>query len=130
MLNAFVYAFFWLLFVAAQAQNSIRSTSNNLDGWSGFKRWLTFQSVNLATRASFCTVLYSTIVGTTASKVSSVGLTITATAIAAFAGYGSNAMLYQIFGYIPWLRVEIHDLAPAAPGLASLPTTTEKTGNA
>ncbi len=125
MVNAFVFGFFWLLFVAAQAQNSIRSTSNNLDGWSGFKRWLSFQAVNLATRASFCTVLYSTLVGSTAAKVSAVGLPFTATAIAAFAGYAANAMLYQVFGYIPWLRVEIHDLAPAAPGLAG-PTTTEK----
>lgn len=111
-MNAVIFAFFWLLFVVAQAQNSIRSTANGLDGWTGFKKWLALQAVNLTTRASFSAVLYNIIIASITAKVQSVGMPFTSAAIAAIGGYAANAMLYQIFGYLPWLRVEIHDLVP------------------
>jgi hypothetical protein len=109
-----LYAIGWLLFVAAQAQNSVRSTANGLTGWSGVTHWLKLQAVNLATRAVSCAVLYGTIVHSVATKIQSVGLPFTGVAIAFFGGYAANTMLYQIFGLLPWLRVEVSDLAPPA----------------
>lgn len=109
-----LYAIGWLLFVAAQAQNSIRSNTNGLSGWTGFMDWLKLQAVNLTTRAVSCAVLYGTIVNSVATKIQAVGLPFTGAAIAFFGGYAANTMLYQLFGLLPWLRVEISDLAPPA----------------
>jgi hypothetical protein len=118
-----LYSVGWLLFVAAQAQNSIRSTANSLQGWDGFLRWLKFQGINLATRAVSCAVLYETIVQSVTS-IEAVGLPITGIAIAFFGGYAANTMLYQIFGLLPWLRVEVPDLAPSANSqVVPVPTT-------
>lgn len=114
MLNMFVFWIGWVLFVAAQAKNSIDSKSNSLQGWRGFRTWLIAQSVNLATRCFFSALAYGFLVQTVASKVGSVGFHVTSTMIAGFAGYGANGLLYQLFGFVPWLRVEIPDLAPPA----------------
>jgi hypothetical protein len=111
-MNEILYAIGWLLFVAAQAQNSVRSTTNGLSGWVGFTHWLKLQAVNLVTRAVSCIVLYGTIVHSVATKIQGVGLPFTGGAIAFFGGYAANTMLYQLFGLLPWLRVEISDLAP------------------
>lgn len=113
-LNEILYVVGWLLFVAAQAQNSIRSNTNGLSGWSGFVAWLKLQAVNLITRAVSCAVLYGTIVHAAATKIQAVGLPFTGGAIAFFGGYAANTMLYQLFGLLPWLRVEVSDLAPPA----------------
>ena len=106
----------WLLFVAAQAYNSVRSTANGLSGWAGYRAWLSLQSINLATRAFFSAIFYGTVIQFVAQKIQSTGLTLHAYSIAGVAGYSANALLYQFFGLVPWLRVEISDLAP--------PTTT------
>lgn len=112
--NEILYAIGWLLFVAAQAQNSVRSNSNGLSGLGGFTHWLKLQAVNLTTRAVSCAVLYGTIVHSVATKIQGVGLPFTGVAIAFFGGYAANTMLYQLFGLLPWLRVEVSDLAPPA----------------
>jgi len=112
-LNIFVYTLGWILFVAAQAQNSIASKSNSLQGKAGLNVWLSAQAVNLATRAFFSALAYGFIIHNVASKISSVGFEISAVTIAGVAGYSANAMLYQFFGYFPFLRVEVPDLAPA-----------------
>lgn len=112
MLNAFVFAGFWLLYAVAQAQNSIRSTSNNLTGWQGLKQYLRLQGVNLVTRAAFSAVFYTSLVEDTTHHLVLIGLTLTSTAVAALAGYSANAGLYQLFGYLPWLRTELHDIVP------------------
>lgn len=113
-LEIVLYAVGWLLFVAAQAQNSVRSSTNGLAGWAGFLHWLKLQAVNLITRAVSCAVLFPTIVQSVTTKIQAVGLSFTAIAIAFFAGYAANTMCYQIFGLLPWLRVEVSDLAPPA----------------
>ena len=113
ILEIALYAVGWLLFVAAQAQNSVRSSTNGLAGWGGFLHWLKLQAVNLLTRAVSCAVLYGTIVHSVSTKIQAVGLPFTGIAIAFFGGYAANTMLYQIFGLLPWLRVEVADLAPA-----------------
>jgi hypothetical protein len=102
----------WLLFVAAQAYNSIRSTANGLTGAAGLFAWLKLQSVNLLTRAFFCSLFYGYVMQFVAQKVAAAGLTLHAYSIAGVAGYAANALLYQAFGLLPWLRVEVQDLAP------------------
>lgn len=110
----------WVLFVVAQAQNSIRSTANGLSGWAGFKQWLRLQAVNLATRAFFSGLFYGFIVQFITTKLQAAGFAITSTSIAGVAGYSANALLYQAFGLLPWMRVEVSDLAP--PPNPNLPT--------
>jgi hypothetical protein len=115
MLNITVYIVGWLLYVAAQAQNSVSSKTNGLrTGWSGIWEWLGMHGVNLATRAFFSALAYGFFIHTMTGKIQSVGFPITSTAIAGSAGYAANAMLYQFFGLFPGLRVEVADLAPPA----------------
>jgi hypothetical protein len=110
MLDASVFIVGWLLFVMAQAQNSIKSKTNGLQTVSG---WLKLHGINLATRAFFSALAYGFIVHTVAAKLEAVGgLQLTATSIAGIGGYAANGMLYQLFGYMPWFRVEVADLAP------------------
>lgn len=113
-----VYILGWILFVAAQAVNSVRSSANGLTGWAGFRKWLTLQAVNLLTRAFFSAILFGWVIQFVAEKIAAAGLSLHATAVAGFAGYAANALLYQAFGLMPWLRVEVQDLAP--------PTNTQK----
>jgi len=114
-LNVFIYTLGWILFVAAQAQNSVKSKSNSLEtGWPGIKAWLKMQGVNLATRAFFSMLAYGFIIHTVTSKIDGIGFHISAHSIAGVAGYSANAFLYQFFGLFPGLRVEVPDLAPAA----------------
>ena len=113
-LNILVYSLGWILFVAAQAQNSIASKSNSLQGWAGLKFWLQKQGVNLATRAFFSMLAYGFLIHTVASKIDGLGFHLSAHAIAGVAGYSANAALYQFFGLFPGLRVEVADLAPPA----------------
>jgi hypothetical protein len=112
MLNIFLYAVGWLLYVAAQAQNSIASTSNGLAGAAGLKFWLRKQTVNLLTRAFFSSLAYGFIVHTMTAKIQAVGFPIESAAIAGVAGYSANALLYQFLGLFPGLRVEMSTLAP------------------
>jgi hypothetical protein len=115
MLNVAVYIVGWILYVAAQAQNSVTSKTNSLPaGWTGLKFWLSKHAVNLATRAFFSALFYGLIVNTVTAKIHSAGMNIAAVSIAGTAGYTANTLLYQIFGYIPWLRVEVSDFAPPA----------------
>lgn len=120
MLNIFVYAVGWILFVAGQAQNSVTSKSNGLPrGWAGIKLWLAMHAVNLCTRAFFCSLAYGFFIHTVATRILSAGFPITATAIAGVTGWASNGLLYQFFGLFPFLRIEVSDFAPPA----SLPQT-------
>ncbi|HKN25301.1 MAG TPA: hypothetical protein VJX72_10680, partial [Candidatus Acidoferrum sp.] len=40
------------------------------------------------------------------------GFPVTSYMVAGFGGWSANGLLYQIFGMIPGLRVEVADLAP------------------
>jgi hypothetical protein len=115
----------WVLFVLAQAQNSVQSTTNGLSGWAGFWKWIKLQAVNLATRAFFSGIFYGYLVQVVAAKVQAAGLGITGATIAGVAGYSANALLYQVFGLLPWLRVEIGALEPPA----SSPAVGTNSGN-
>ena len=110
--NVLVFAAGWLLYVLAQGQNSLKSSSNSLTGWAGWQQWIRLQSVNLATRAFFSFLAYGFILHTVADKVQALGFPVTSTTIAGLGGYSANALLYQFFGLIPWLRVEVAELAP------------------
>jgi hypothetical protein len=112
VLDASVFIIGWILFVAAQAQNSVKSKTNGLNTVSS---WLKLHAVNLMTRAFFSALFYGFIVHTVAQKIEAVGLQLAATTIAGIGGYAANGMLYQIFGFMPWFRVEVADLAPPAP---------------
>jgi hypothetical protein len=114
-MNETLYAVAWLLFVAAQAQNSIKSKTNGLDGWQGFKLWIKAHGVNLATRAFFSGLAYGFMIHTFAAKIQAVGFPLGSHVIAGVSGYAVNGALYQFFGYFPGLRVEMADLAPPAP---------------
>jgi len=114
-LNIVIFGVGWVLYVAAQAQNSVTSKSNGLpSGWPGIRIWLRAHAVNLATRAFFSGLAYGFLVHTFAAKVQSAGMPISSHAIAGCAGYAANALLYQFFGLFPGLRVEVSDLAPPA----------------
>lgn len=113
VLDASVFIIGWLLFVLAQAQNSVKSKTNGLQSLSG---WFKLHAVNLLTRAFFSALAYGFIVHTVAAKIEAVGgLQLTATSIAGIGGYAANGLLYQLFGYMPWFRVEVADLAPPEP---------------
>lgn len=114
MREILIFAAGWLLFVAAQAQNSVRSTANGLNGWAGLKQWLRLQAVNLFTRAFFSALFCRWITQFVTTKIQAAGLVITGSAVSGVAGYAANALLYQAFGLLPWLRIEVQDLAPPA----------------
>jgi hypothetical protein len=115
MLNLVVYWIAWALYVAGQAQNSVTSKTNGLrPGWAGIQSWLLMHVVNLANRAFWSAVACGFFIHYVASKVQSTGLPITATMIAAVAGYCANSLLYQFFGLFPGMRVEVADLSPPA----------------
>jgi hypothetical protein len=115
LVNILMYLIGWVLYVAAQAQNSATSKTNGLPpGFEGIKLWLRMHLVNLATRAFFSGLAYGFLVRTIAGKIQAVGFPLTSTAIAGVAGYSANALLYQFFGLFPGLRVEVADLAPPA----------------
>jgi hypothetical protein len=126
MINVVVYAIGWLLYVAAQAQNSVASKTNGLQlGLGGIKDWLRSHAVNLMTRAFFSALAYGFCVHAIAENIHAVGFFITSTAIAGVSGYSVNAMLYQFFGFFPGLRVEVADLAPP-PSSQVVPTGEKK----
>lgn len=113
LVNVLMYLIGWVLYVAAQAQNSAKSKTNGLpSGFEGIKVWLRLHLVNLATRAFFSGLAYGFLVHTIAIKIQNVGMPLTSTTIAGVAGYSANALLYQFFGLFPGLRVEVSDLAP------------------
>ncbi len=111
--NVTLYLIGWTLFVAGQAQNSVRSKSNGLaPGFAGFQQWISFHLVNLAQRAFFSGLFYGFILHSVGSKLQAAGLPITSYMVAGIGGWAANGLLYQIFGLIPGLRVEVADLAP------------------
>ena len=115
--NIVLYLMGWALFVAGQAQNSIRSKSNGLPlGIQGWEQWLRFHLVSLAQRAFFSGLFYGFIVHTVGLKLQAAGFPITSYMVAGFGGWSANGLLYQIFGLIPGLRVEVADLSPPANG--------------
>lgn len=112
-----VYALGWMLFVVAQAHNSVESSANGLHGSVGYMKWLKYQAANIATRAFFSAIFFTQILQYITLKIHDAGLPMEATAIAGTAGYAANALLYQFFGFrffglMPWLRVEVQELAP------------------
>lgn len=111
-MNAFIFALGWLLYVLAQGQNSLKSNTNSLTGWAGWKVWLSAQAVNLLTRAFFSALAYGFILHTLTAKMQGLGFPMTSETIAGVGGYSANALLYQFIGLIPGLRVEVADLAP------------------
>ena len=111
--NIVLFVMGWVLFVAIQAQNSIRSKSNGLaSGFAGLKQWLDMHWLTLAYRAFFSGLFYGLIVHTTTQKLQGLGFPVTSFMIAGIGGWSANGLLYQIFGLIPGLRIEVADLAP------------------
>jgi hypothetical protein len=100
----------WLLFVLAQAKNSVSSSANSLQGWTGGLRWFQIQWPNLLMRAVGSAAIYATAVHTMAARFA----TLDPNAIAAIAGYTANGFLYQSFGLLPGLRNEPNEVAPPA----------------
>jgi len=127
MRDVLIFAAGWILFVAAQAQNSVRSTANGLSGWAGVREWLKLQAVNLMTRAFFSSIFYGYIIHWVSAKLQAVGLATIGLGVAGTAGYTANALLYQIFGLLPWLRVEVQDLAPPATQVQAAQTPPSET---
>lgn len=129
-----VYWIGWLVFVLGQAHNSIASRTNALSGWAGLKLWLRAQAANLLTRAFFAAIFAGYIIQQVAEKLESVNLPLHTLGIEALSGFAANALLYQVLGLVPWLRVEVSDLAPptlppppTSPTLPTLPTPGAKT---
>lgn len=115
--NIVLYLMGWTLFVAGQAQNSIRSKSNGLPpGFAGFKQWLDFQWLDIAHRAFWSGLFYGIIVHKTTALLETAGLPVTSYIVAGLGGYLANAAIYQILGLlpIPGLRKEVADFVPPA----------------
>ena len=110
-LNILVYTIGWLIFVLAQARNSVMSNTNGLDGWAGFKQWFEVQWTNLLVRAFFSGVFATYIIQQVATKVQDAGLGLHALEIAALGGFAANALLYQILGWTG-LRAEVSKFVP------------------
>jgi hypothetical protein len=108
-----LYMMGWVLFVAGQAQNSVRSKTNGLPGgFAGLHAWLRFHFINLAQRAFFSGLFYGFIVHSATTKLQAAGFAVTSYTVAGFGGFAANGLLYQIFGLIPGMRTEVADLAP------------------
>jgi hypothetical protein len=107
-----LYIIGWLLFVMGQAHNSVKSSSNGLMGLAGFVVWLRLQAMNLVTRAFFSAIFYPWFIAQATNKLNVAGLHATAYSAAGIAGYTACAGLYQVFGLIPWLRVEVGEVIP------------------
>jgi hypothetical protein len=112
LLNVSVYLLGWALFVLNQANNSIRSSSNGLQGRAGWAQWFGAHAIDLATRLFFSGIAYGFILHTVTDKMQVLGFPLSAAAIAGIGGFGANTLLYQFFGYIPFLRVESSLVAP------------------
>lgn len=113
--NILLYVIGWCLLVAAQAQNSIRSSTNGLPpGFAGFRQWLDIHWLDLAHRAFWCGLFYSVIVTKTTATLHAVGLPVTSFIVAGVGGYAANSAIYQILGLLPFpgLRKEVADFAP------------------
>ena len=94
--NVVLYVMGWALFVAGQAQNSIRSKSNGLpSGFSGFRQWLDFYWLDLAHRAFWSGLFYGVIVHKTTATLQAVGFPVTSYMIAGIGGWSANAGVYQ-----------------------------------
>ena len=113
----------WLLFVIGQAQNSLLSPSNNLQGWAGLKRWLQLHWYTLLLRAFFCFIAEAALSHWVFLKAQPLlvehGLSVAAWGMDGISGFASNTLLYQVFGWlgqkIPWLRVDVPSIAPPTP---------------
>jgi hypothetical protein len=109
--NIALYVMGWLLFVAGQAQNSIRSKTNGLpSGFAGLRQWLDFNWYELAKRGFFSGLFYGFIVHTTTAKLQAAGFPVTSFMVAGVGGWSANGVLYQLFGLLP--GKEVADLAP------------------
>jgi hypothetical protein len=116
-LNVTVYIIGWLLFVAAQAHNSVLSKTNSLEGWPGYKCWLQIHAVELAIRGFFSALGYGFIVHSVAGTVENIGFHLTATAFAGVGGFSANTLCYQFIGLFPGLRAEVANAAPPSEPL-------------
>lgn len=112
ILHVVLFIVGWVLFVLAQAQNSIRSSTNGLSGKNGWAVWFQAHAIELAVRAFVSGCFYGFILKTTEGAIEAAGLHTTATGIAGMGGFFANAVAYQITGHIPQLRVETADVAP------------------
>jgi hypothetical protein len=110
--NIVLFIMGWALFVAGQAQNSIRSKTNGLPpGFAGLHQWLSFNVVNLAQRAFWSGLFYGFIVHATVARLEAAGFPITSYMAAGMGGWFANGALYQIFGLLG-KREEVSDFAP------------------
>jgi hypothetical protein len=124
MLDILMYWVGWLLFVAGQAQNSINSPSNSLNGFAGFKKWLGLHWYTLVLRGFFSAIGEGAIQHFVIAKVEPLlqpyGFSLAVWGMAGIAGFAANTLLYQTFGLlgnkVPWLRVEVPMLAPPTAG--------------
>jgi len=111
--NIVLYVMGWGLFVAMQAQNSIRSSSNGLDGVEGWKSWMRFHLIDLMVRGFFSGLFYGFIVHTATLKLQAAGFPVTSYMIAGFGGWSANGLVYQICGVLG-IRVEMGEKVPPA----------------
>jgi hypothetical protein len=111
--NIILYVMGWGLYVAGQAQNSIRSTSNGLtDSFEGWRAWLRFHLIDLANRAFWSGLFYGLAVHSTAVKLQALGFPITTYMVAGAGGFFANAFVYQAFGLLGIKRVEMGEKVP------------------
>ncbi len=112
--NVTLFLMGWTLFVAGQAQNSIRSTSNGLPpGFAGLKQWLDFHWLDLAHRAFWSGLFYGLIVHKATATMQAVGFPVTSYMVAGFGGWSANGIVYQLLGVLG-VRIEMGEKVPPA----------------
>lgn len=112
VLDAVMYGLGFALFVLGQAHHSVNSGTNSL---KSVRQYFQLQALNLATRAFFSVVFYTVILHNVEKMVASAGMDGTLLqpwAIAAISGYAANAILYQVLGFLPFLKNEVSQVAP------------------
>lgn len=114
--NIVLYIMGWVLFVAGQAQNSIRSKTNGLQpGFAGFRQWLDIHWLDLAHRAFWSGLFYGLVVNKMTSTLQGLGLPVTSYMVAGTGGWSANSIVYQILGLLPGQRKEVADVVPPEP---------------
>jgi len=128
-MNYVMYWAGWVLFVLGQAQNSVLSPSNGLEGTAGIRRWFQLHWYTLILRAFLSLIGEQAINHFVISKVEPLlqpfGLELAVWGFAGLSGLAANTLLYMAFGIagqkFPGLRVEMPALAPPVPDGARPP---------
>lgn len=120
MLLWIMYLLGWLLFLALQISNSLKSNTNGLEySWKGFKKWLSISLLPTLVRLFFVVIIFPAMIKGPLSSIDALlkagGFALQGWGLAGLAGFTCEAALYQLTGLIPGLRKEVSSVVPPPP---------------